>query len=38
MICGPKEVCEGVENILEKGLGVDMKVLKKKKILMYENW
>ncbi len=35
MVCGPKEVCEGVENILGRELGVDVKVLKKKRIFIY---
>jgi hypothetical protein len=38
MVCGPKEVCEGMENILGRELKVDMKQLKKKKIFVYENW
>ncbi len=38
MVCGPKEVCEGMENILGRELKVDMKQLKKRKIFVYENW
>lgn len=35
MICGPKEVCEGLENILSRELGIDIKVLKKKRLFVY---
>jgi len=35
LICGPKEMCEGLENVIGRELDLDIKLLKKKKIWIY---